>query len=77
MVAVMLLPKDNFKAIRWTSLVVSLFPMLMSFWITWDYFINHAGTSAMAYVEGPFNWIPTLNVQYYLGVDYHKNYLKI
>ncbi len=69
MLLVMLLPKDNHKLIRWTALIVSLIPMVTSFWLTYDYFINHAASSAMAYVEGPFNWIPTLNVQYYLGVD--------
>jgi len=69
MVAVMLIPKQNVGAIRWTSLIVSIFPMLASFWITWDYFFNHCGSAAMAYVEGPYNWIPSLNIQYYLGVD--------
>ncbi len=23
----------------------------------------------MAYMEGPFDWIPSLNIQYLLGVD--------
>ncbi|UCD62985.1 MAG: NADH-quinone oxidoreductase subunit M [Candidatus Zixiibacteriota bacterium] len=69
MILVMLIPKDKIQAIRWTSVIVSLVPMLVSFWITWDYFFNHSGTSAMAYVEGPYSWIPSLNIQYYLGVD--------
>ncbi|HWR82105.1 MAG TPA: NADH-quinone oxidoreductase subunit M, partial [Candidatus Deferrimicrobium sp.] len=69
MIAVMFLPKENAKVVRWTSLTVSLFPMLMSIWLTWDYFVQHAGSSALAYVEGPYNWIPSLNIQYYLGVD--------
>lgn len=69
MVVVMLIPKQNVLAIRWTSVIFSLFPMLVSFWLTWDYFFNHAGSAAMAYVEGPYNWIPSLNIQYYLGVD--------
>lgn len=69
MVVVMFLPKQRLGAIRWTSTVVSLFPMLISFWITWDYFFNHSGSHLMAYVEGPFNWIPSLSIQYYLGVD--------
>ncbi len=69
MILVMLLPKDNKAAIRWTAFLVSLIPMVLSFYLTWDYFVNHASTSAMAYVEGPYNWIPTLNIQYFLGVD--------
>ncbi len=66
---VMLLPKESHKAIRWTSTIISLFPMFVSFWLTWDYFFNFSHSAAMAYVEGPFNWIPSLNIQYYLGVD--------
>jgi len=69
MLVVMLLPKDNKQLIRWTSLIFSLVAMVISFWLTWDYFFNHAATSAFAYVEGPYNWIPTLSIQYYLGVD--------
>jgi len=69
MVVVMLMPKDSNRGVKWTATIISVVPMLESFWITWDYFINHASSSAMAYVEGPFSWIPTLHVQYYLGVD--------
>ncbi len=69
MVVVMLMPKQNVGAIRWTSLIFSIVPMLTSFWLVWDYFFNHAASSVMAYVEGPYSWIPSLNIQYYLGVD--------
>ncbi|MFQ5498415.1 MAG: NuoM family protein [Candidatus Zixiibacteriota bacterium] len=69
MIVVMLLPKHSHGLIRWTSLIVSLFPLVISFWLTWDYFFAYAQTASMAYVEGPFDWIPLLNVQYYLGVD--------
>ncbi len=69
MVVVMLLPKENHKAIRWTATIISLIPMLVSFWLTWDYFVNFSGSAAMAYQEGPYSWIPSLNVQYLLGVD--------
>ena len=69
MLVVMLLPKERHDAIRWSATLISVIPMLTSFWLTWDYFFNFSGTSAMAYVEGPFSWIPSLNIQYYLGVD--------
>ncbi len=69
MIVVMFLPKQSLGAIRWTSLIVSLFPMLVSFWLTWDYFFNHCGSSALAYVEGPYAWIPSLHIQYFLGAD--------
>ncbi|MBU8934961.1 MAG: NADH-quinone oxidoreductase subunit M [candidate division Zixibacteria bacterium] len=69
MLVVMFMPKNSDRAIKWTATLISCIPMITSFWLTWDYFVNHAGSAAMAYVEGPFEWIPTLNVQYYLGVD--------
>jgi NADH-quinone oxidoreductase subunit M len=69
MVITMLLPKERVKLIRYFSVGISLIPMFLSFWLTWDYFFNYSGSSALAYVEGPFDWIPSLNIQYYLGVD--------
>jgi NADH-quinone oxidoreductase subunit M len=69
MVAVMLLPASNKQAIRWTATAFSGVAMLLSFWLTWDYFFTYSGSAAMAYQEGPFNWIPNINVQYFLGVD--------
>ena len=69
MLIIMCLPKDRTKLIQYFAVGVSVIPMVMSFWLVWDYFFNFSGSSALAYVEGPFNWIPSLNVQYYLGVD--------
>lgn len=69
MVAVMLIPKDNVRGIRWTSAIASFIPMVLTMWLTWDYFYNHAASAQMAYGEGPFDWIPILHIQYYLGVD--------
>jgi len=69
MVIIMFIPKDNKWTIRWLATIFSGIPMLESFWLTWDYFVNHSGSYLMAYVEGPFDWIPTFNVQYYMGVD--------
>lgn len=69
MIVTMLIPKERVKLIQYFSVGISLIPMLLSFWLTWDYFFNHSGSSALAYVEGPFEWIPSLNIQYYLGVD--------
>ncbi len=66
---VMLLPKNQFGVIRWTATIFSLPPLLLSAWLMMDYFTNFAAAGTMAYMEGPFEWIPSLNVQYYLGVD--------
>ncbi|MBI5267230.1 MAG: NADH-quinone oxidoreductase subunit M [candidate division Zixibacteria bacterium] len=69
MVIVMCLPKEAKVAIRWTSVGASIIPLVVSFALTIDYFFGHAATGLMAYVEGPYDWIPSLNVQYYLGAD--------
>ncbi len=66
---ILFLPKDNFKVIRWTSAFFSFIPMLLSFYLTYDYFFAFAGSSQMAYVEGPFQWISAISAQYFLGVD--------
>ncbi len=69
MVAVMLLPKNAFGAIRWTAVGFSLPPLVISAWLVFDYFVNFAAMGTMAYMEGPFDWIPSLNVQYLMGAD--------
>jgi len=69
MIVVMLFPKDNKWAIRWTATVFSGIPMIQTAWLTWDYFFNYSGSAAMAYMEGPFAWVPSLNIEYFLGVD--------
>lgn len=68
-VITMMLPKERVKLIQYFSVFISLIPMIISFWLTYDYFFNFSGSAAFAYVEGPYNWISSLNVQYYLGVD--------
>ena len=58
MLLVMLLPKDAKNMIRWVATGISVIPMVLSFWLTYDFFVNHAGSAAFQYVEGPFEWIP-------------------
>lgn len=69
MILVMLLPKDAKNAIRWVATGISVIPMVLSFWLTYDFFVNHAGSAAFQYMEGPYEWIPLLHVQYFLGAD--------
>lgn len=69
MVYVMLMPKEKVNLIRYGAVIISVIPMLLSFWLTWDYFFNYSGSAAMAYMEGPYDWIPSLNIQYLLGAD--------
>ena len=68
-VFLLFMPKEKFGLIRWASAFFSFVPFIMSIWLTYDYFVNYKATALMYYVEGPFNWIPTISAQYYLGVD--------
>ncbi len=65
MITVMLLPKDNTRALRWTSVAFSLAPLVLSVWMLAAYDWT---TSTMQFTER-FSWIPTLSIQYALGVD--------
>ena len=69
MVVLMFLPKQNKWAVRWTATAFSAIPCIQSLWLLVNYYGNFSGSAAMAYVEGPFAWIPSLNVHYFLGVD--------
>ena len=68
-VVVLFLPKEKFGAIRWTSAFFSFIPMLLSFWLTYEYYFNFKESAQMFFVEGPFSWIAPINAQYFLGVD--------
>jgi NADH-quinone oxidoreductase subunit M len=67
--ALLFLPKERLAAIRWTAAFFSFVPMILSFYLTYDYYVNYASSSALAYVEGPLNWIAAINAQYFLGAD--------
>jgi NADH-quinone oxidoreductase subunit M len=69
MIVVMCLPKQNAKLVRWTATLISVIPFLQSTWLLIDYFTNYSGSAVMAYQEGPMEWIPSLHIQYFLGVD--------
>jgi NADH-quinone oxidoreductase subunit M len=65
----MCLPKQNKWAIRWTTTAFAAIPCVQSLWLLYDYYVNYSGSAAMAYMEGPYDWIPSLSAQYFLGVD--------
>ena len=65
MVVVMMLNKDNFKLIRWVSTGFSIIPLILSLILAAGY---DSSTSAMQFVEKA-SWIPSLSIQYFLGVD--------
>jgi len=68
-ITMMFLPKERIMTIRWVAAVFTFIPMILSFYLTWHYYVNNKASAAMFYMEGPFSWISTLNAHYYLGVD--------
>jgi len=66
MVLVLLIPRENVKAIKWTALLVSLIPLILSIvvWVTY-----RPSTAGGMWFEELYEWIPALGVRYHLGVD--------
>ena len=62
---VLCLSKEKLGAIRWTSVLFSVLSLLCSIQMLRDY---NPDSPDMQLVE-KISWIPSLNVQYYLGVD--------
>jgi NADH-quinone oxidoreductase subunit M len=65
MVVVMALPKTSVGALRWTSVAFTFVPLVISLAMLADYDWT---SSAMQFAER-HDWIPTLGIQYQLGVD--------
>ena len=65
MVAVMLLPREAKRALRWTSVAFTAAPLVLSLLMLAGFDWARAD---MQFVER-FSWIPPLNIQYALGVD--------
>jgi NADH-quinone oxidoreductase subunit M len=65
MIVVMLLPKNSAGAARWTSVGFTAAPLLVSLVMLFEF---DWSTSAMQFTERAM-WIPSLNIQYFLGVD--------
>ena len=65
MVVVMAMPKTAVGALRWTSVAFTAVPLVLSVVMLFDYDWT---TAAMQFGERHM-WIPTLGIQYALGVD--------
>ena len=68
-VILMFIPRENSAGVKWTSIVVSLFPLVLSIWLWFAY--TSAGAQfpngAQFLVDVP--WIPSLGVSFLMGVD--------
>lgn len=60
------LPRAREELIRWVAVIFSIPSLVCAFLIYKDF---NTATSAMQFVEGPFTWISSFNIQYYLGMD--------
>ena len=65
MLVVMLIPKQQEQVIKWTSVVLSLVPLVLSA-LLWAQYDPHG--AQMQFVEKAM-WIPSMSIQYFLGVD--------
>ncbi|HTM08272.1 MAG TPA: NADH-quinone oxidoreductase subunit M [Verrucomicrobiae bacterium] len=64
-VAVLFLPSSRPNLIRWTSVVFTVPPLLLGVWLYRHFDSNNPG---LQFVE-KFAWIPSYNIQYYVGTD--------
>ncbi len=65
-ILVLFIPKENEKAIKWTSVGVSLIPLVLSVVLWAGYNPKVAGGMAW---EELYEWIPAIGVRYHMGVD--------
>jgi NADH-quinone oxidoreductase subunit M len=62
---VLAIPRDREKAIKWFAILLSLIPLVLSI-VVWSNYDSQAAT--LQFTE-EYQWIPTLNIKYRLGVD--------
>lgn len=60
------LPSNRPDLIKWTAVLFTFIPLLLACHL-YAYF-DPAATQ-MQFVEGPYDWIKSFNIQYYLGID--------
>ena len=67
-VALLFFPEDQRSAIRWTALIASLVPLLLSV-VAWVR-VSQAGISPTGfYLEEAAGWYQAINASYHIGVD--------
>ncbi|HME60169.1 MAG TPA: NADH-quinone oxidoreductase subunit M, partial [Candidatus Binatia bacterium] len=63
--AIVLVLPNNAKLIRWVSAAATVPPLIMSIWLFANFDRNQAG---FQFIE-KYQWIPSFNISYYMGVD--------
>jgi NADH-quinone oxidoreductase subunit M len=64
--AILLIPKNNARAIRWTALLTCIPSLIAAFSLYGSF---DTATEGLQFVEGPYSWIPAFNIEYYMGTD--------
>jgi NADH-quinone oxidoreductase subunit M len=65
MAVVLCLPRDAHALIKWTSVGATVPPLLMAIWLFWNF-----DRSAMDFqFQQRAPWIPSFNIEYFVGVD--------
>jgi NADH-quinone oxidoreductase subunit M len=65
-IIIMFVPKSREEWIKWIALVTTVPPLMAAVKL---FFIFDRSTADFQFVEGPINWIPAFNIQYYMGAD--------
>jgi len=65
MVLVLALPSTAHTLIRWTAALVTVPPLLMAIWL----FVNFDRSQAGFQFVEHYRWIPSYNIEYFVGVD--------
>ena len=64
-VIVLCLPRDAHDLIRWTAAAATVPPLLLAIWL----FVNFDRTQAGFQFVEQAQWIPSFNIEYFVGVD--------
>src|SRR6266481_9306766 len=62
---VLCLPSGARDLIRWTAALITVPPLLLAIWLFFNFDRSQAG---FQFVEH-YQWIPSFNIEYYVGVD--------
>src|SRR5215467_288923 len=65
MVIVLCLPNAAHNLIRWTAAITTVPPLLLAIWL----FVNFDRTEVGFQFQEHYKWIPSFNIEYYVGVD--------
>jgi len=68
-IIILFIPRHRPAAIKWTAVIVSLFPLALSIWLWLAYDPHAAQFPKGAQFEVNVPWIPAIGVNYHMGVD--------